>query len=42
MIEGTSSPSYQSSPNSTHNPNPMSDETLGCHQDLLHPTCSNF
>ncbi len=27
MIEGTSSPSFQSSPNSTHNPSLMSSET---------------
>jgi len=29
MIEGTSNPSSQSSPNSTHNPSPMSNETHG-------------
>jgi hypothetical protein len=29
MIEGTSSPSFQSSPNFMHNLNPMLDETFG-------------
>jgi hypothetical protein len=37
MIEGTSSPPSQSSPNSTHNPSPMSDETLRLSSRLATP-----
>jgi hypothetical protein len=37
MIEGTSSLSFQSSPNSTHNPSPMYEETYGMSSRLVTP-----
>jgi hypothetical protein len=41
MIEGKSSPSFQSFPNYMHNFNPMSDETPRLSSKLA-PTCFNF